>query len=145
MARNKRRKSATARPARHFSTTPLGHTAGRFSEPDLATEEPAFGGFFPTPTVRPLIRTVLVEPAPYQPPPRRGKRQSPTVAVRATFRSTDRSTRSPFLNATMVSPQLTERAILCAKRNIRREVIFATKRTGKGASAPRRKPSKVRC
>jgi len=142
-----RSRGSTVRLAR--PTTALDHTASRYRDPlqGLLADDypPESGGFFDSP-VRPLIRTVLEIPStPYQAPPRRGKRASPTVAVRATFRSTDKAVRSPFLNATAITPQLTERAILCAKRNIRREVIFATKATGRGSKAPRRFRSKVKC
>ncbi|AZL82754.1 hypothetical protein [Apis mellifera associated microvirus 48] len=132
------------------SSPALGHTASRYTGQPLSDYYPAsladIREAFSLPTVRPLIRTVLPEPdTGFQAPPRRGKRSSPAVAVRATMRSSDRVTRSPYLNATMFTPDLTARAILCAKRSIRREVIFATKSAGRGAKAPRRKRSKVKC
>lgn len=147
MSRNKRRRKSTSWSARQI-TYPLDHTADSYGEPlDFAESAslPEFGEAFSRPTVRPLIRTVLVERPPFQSPPRRGKRQSPLVQVRATIRSSDKAIRSPFGNATMITPELATRAIVCAKRNIRREVLFATKSTGKGAKAPRKNRSKVRC
>lgn len=150
MSRKSRKRSGGNQPrlARPTSTA-LDHTASRYA-PALSDYYPAsleeLREAFSLPTVRSLIRTVLPEPVPrFQAPPRRGKRLSPAVAVRATMRSSDRAVRSPFQNATMVTPDLTSRAILCAKRSIRREVIFATKSTGKGSRAPRRKRSKVKC
>lgn len=149
MAKNRRRRRATAlRPARH--TPPfkksLGHTAGPSLDFYAPVSLPDIRQAFSTRPVRsPLIRTVLEIPQGFQPKPRRGVRQSVVVQSRATGRSSDRRTRSPFLNATMVTPQLTERALICAKRMIRKEVLFATKRTGKGAQSPRKSPSKVRC
>lgn len=144
MARNKSRRSGnTVWSTRQLTPSKsLGHTVDRLR----------FGGFdadaeeaFTAPVRSPLIRTVLEIPSSSQPPPRRGLRSSPVVAVRATGRSSQKRVRSPFLNATTLTPQLTERAIICAKRTIRREVLFARKRTGKGARSPRRRPSKVRC
>lgn len=151
MARNRRRRASQNSLARDYYPSPLDHTARRSRVKSVPFDdvEPVslaeIREAFSRPTVRPLIRTVLVEPETFSAPPRRGKRQSPTLAVRATIRSTDRRTRSPYLNATMVTPQLTERALECAKRSIRREVIFATRKTGKGARSPRRTPSKVKC
>lgn len=152
MARNRKRRGGPQSGQRGFSPfSPLGHTAGRYrpaSSGPFGFESPhdTWGDSFITDSpVHPLISTVLPERAPFQSPPRRGKRQSPTLAVRATARSSDVRTRSPFLNATMVTPQLTARALECAKRGIKREVLFALKKTGKGAKAPRRQPSKVKC
>jgi hypothetical protein len=146
MSRNKRnRRGYQERLARPLS--PLDHTASRFHGDLFSDDSVSLADIreaFSIPTVRPLIRTVLVEREPFSSPPRK-RTASPQVPVRATFRSSDRQTRSPFLNATTLSPQLTERAILCAKRGIRREVIFATKSTGAGAKAPRRNRSKTRC
>lgn len=142
MARKQKRRTAYG-----WSTRPspqsLDHTVGLRRRHYVSDWEPI--PLTPTPVRSPLIRTVLEIPAPPQPPPRRGSRRSPVVQVRATFRSSDRQTRSPFLNATAVTPELTERAIICAKRTIRREVLFANKQTGKGAKAPKRNLSKVRC
>lgn len=144
MARKNRGRGSQARLARPY---PLDHTASRSRAPDLPSwddESPSdFEGLFRPIPVRPLIRTVRIDSAP--PQPRLVKRQSPLVQVRATMRSSDRAARSPFLNATAVTPQLADRAILCAKRTIRREVIFANRKTGKGSGAPRRKRSKVKC
>lgn len=145
MARKRRR--VLSRPARRITTQSLGHTAGR----SLGRIEPLRLGpppeaVYRSPVRSPLIRTVLIEPARgYQSPPQRGRPNSPLVPVRATGRSSDRRTRSPFLNATMLTPELTERALICARRNIRKEVLFANRQTGKGARSPKRTPSKVRC
>lgn len=138
--------------AARIARTPyaLDHTAIRSRAPrDIGPEyspesegySPDSGGFF-TPSVRPLIRTVLAQPAPQR---FRKRTQSPLVPVRASMRSFGKATRSPFLNATLVTPQLADRAIVCAKRNIRREVLFAIRRTGKGSGSPRRPKSKVKC
>lgn len=151
MARNSRRKRTTASGiTRH--TPPyrksLGHTVSprslsSFEPVSLADIREAFSRLRPVRS--PLIRTVLVDSS-YQPPPRhRGSPRSPTVQVRATGRSSDVKLRSPFLNAQTITPELTERAIICAKRTIRREVLFASKKTGKGAKSPRKPQSKVRC
>ena len=115
---------------------PLGHTVSRRRPWD------------PIPTVRStLMRTVLGDTTDYRGSPNTRPNmlrvRSPVVAVRATGRSSDRQVRSPFLNATMVTPQLTARSLICARRSIRREVLFATKRTnGSGAKKTR---SKVGC
>lgn len=145
MSRNNRRRRSTSQ-ASAFSPT-LDHTASRYPrrlsdyQPvSLADIREAFSLVSDDSQVRPLIRTVLPEPAPF-----RKMRQSPTRPVRATFRSSDRATRSPFLNATTVTPQLTERALECASRTIRKEVLFAKRKTGKGSRAPRRNRSKVKC
>lgn len=140
MAKNRRTRGQTVRLTRPNSA--LGHTVSRFraSEP-----EPDYSPVPTGPVRYPLIRTVLVDTSTHQNPPRRGNRQSPGRQVRATFRSSDRQTRSPFLNATMLTPELTNRAIVCAGRNIRREVLFARKQTGKGSRSPRRNRSKVKC
>lgn len=147
MARNNRNRSPSGWPTRQTPSPSLGHTVGSRNRLDRATPvsladiREAFSG----PVRTPLIRTVLEIPD-FQPtPPRRSTPRSVVVQARATGRSSDKAIRSPFLNATMVTPELTERAMLCARRGIRREVLFATKRTGKGARSPRRKPSKVRC
>lgn len=100
----------------------------------------------PLPSAFTLIRTVLAEPAPgFVSPPRRGKPRSPLVSVRATDRSSDYQAKRFTWNPTALHPELTQRSIHCARRGIRREVLFATRRTGKGAKAPRRRQSKTRC
>lgn len=152
MARNsRRRRSPTQGPTRQYSPPALGHTVGPYSLLD-AQDRPGEGWAWESPSpppVRPLIRTVLENPStppnPNKIRPRRFSPQSSTLQSRATGRSSDRPIRSPFLNATMVTPQLAERAIQCAKRGIRREVLFATRNTGKGALSPRKPPSKWRC
>lgn len=145
MSRNNRRRRSISQ-ASAFSPT-LDHTASRYSrrlsdyEPvSLADIREAFSMPQTGAQYDPLIHTVLPEPAPF-----RKMRPSPTRPVRATFRSSDRATRSPFLNATTVTPQLTERALECASRTIRKEVLFAKRKTGKGSKAPRRQRSKVKC
>jgi len=146
MARpNNRRRVLSGWPTRQTLNKSLGHTVGQPRDYFSGHSDDPWESIPSRIPVRPLIRTVLENSEDFQPPPRRGKRQSPTVAVRATFRSSGKATRSPFLNATMVTPELTERAIICAKRNIRKEVLFATKRTGKGSRSTKRTPSKVRC
>lgn len=149
MPNKRRRIRATAsRSARLTSPsyTPLDHPAGlprRFSAV-YGLDDPFVQPVPVRGTVRPLIRTVLVERS--SPAPRlRGLRPSPVLRSRASARSSQVRVRSPFLNATMVSPELTRRSVECAKRGIRREVLFALRRTGKGARSPRRSPSKWRC
>lgn len=154
MSRNNRRRRSQSRLARPPSA--LDHTASRFGGPVLDFDLPdypsvslddlreAFSVSNPS-QVRTLIRTVLPEPERSRSIKPRKRTQSPTLPVRATFRSSDRVVKSPFLIATGNTPQLPERAIHCAKRGIRREVLFATKSTGQGAKSPRRKRSKVRC
>lgn len=147
MARNSRRKRATAlRPARRTPSfnTSLGHTAGSPFDSYELSSLPGPRQAVYNPVRSPLIRTVLVDSV-YQPRPQRGRPNSPVAQARATGRSSDRRIRSPFLNATMLTPELTERALICARRGIRKEVLFATKRTGKGAKSPKRYRSKVRC
>lgn len=158
MARNNRRsaRQSNAWSTRHSPPSALAHTVDLFGHSDGYTPAPAAGDFDPldtlvfgvrTPPVRtPLIRTVLIE---------RGSENfshypdsrlpSPVASERATGRSSDRQTRSPFLNATMVTPQLSERALVCARRGIRREVLFAKRRTGKGSRSPRKPKSKWSC
>lgn len=142
MARkNNRRSRYSYGPARRTLTKSLDHTAGPprafswLSDPGL---DPVFHRSVRTP----LIRTVLPEPVRV---PQRSQRSSPVVSSRATGRSSDVQVRSPFRGAVFLTPQLTERAIACAKRGIRREVLFATKRTAKGSGSPRKPPSKWRC
>lgn len=151
MARSNRRRRAPTGWTTRQSPQALGHTVGQPRDTLNFGTPPATGGFttLRNKPVRPSIRTVLEISSPPRrakyPAPSRGKRQSPQLAVRATGRSTDRQIRSPFLNATMLTPELTERALVCARRNIRREVIFAQRKTGKGSRSPKRIPSKVRC
>lgn len=123
------------RETRWQSSKPLDHTVS----PRQRTRGPE-----PLSTL-PLMRTVLGDSlrGVTKQAPKAPLRRSPTVVVRATGRSTDRQIKSPFLNATMFTPELTNRAMECARRHIRREVLFATKRTN-GSGAKRRR-SKVRC
>lgn len=69
-------------------------------------------------------------------------RSSPVVRSRATGRS---RLVTPWEQARFISPQLTNRAMVCARRSIRREVLFAIKGTGKGSKAKRGPRSSVRC
>lgn len=92
-------------------------------------------------TVRPLIRTVLTDTRQvYQ------ARRSPDVPRRAAAR---RSTRqiSPWGPISMDATPPLARDLTCAKRSIRREVLFAIKGTGVGSRSSRRitAESKVRC
>lgn len=151
MSRRNRRGGRSGGVARPFPSA-LDHPATRFRRPDWDDSGPesdpsdAFGGVFSVhhngATVRSLIRTVLPERGW---PVRPSRLRSPLVPVRASMRSSGKAARSPFLNATTVTPQLAERAITCAKRTIRREVLFATRRTGAGSASPRRPKSKVKC
>lgn len=147
MARNRPKRPHSTGPTRLSSA--LDHTVGYgglgdFDSVSLADIREAFR-IQDRPVRSPLIRTVRIEREPFYAPPRSGKRQSPTLAVRATFRSSDAPIRSPFKGATMVTPELTQRALECARRGIRREVLFATKRTGKGSVSPKKRYSKTRC
>jgi len=86
-------------------------------------------------SANPLISTVLDDTTPIQRP--RGLLSSPTVSSRATQR-----TKTPYnkrFQSLLVSPQLTERSLACARRSIRREVIFALRKQGKGAQSPKRR------
>lgn len=141
MARNNRNRYRGQSVRLTRAPTALGHTVSRFSD---SVESP-FDRPVPTRPVRPLIRTVRIDSAPPSNAPTRGRLRSPAVAVRASGRSSDQRTRSPFLNAQMITPQLANRALVCASRTIRREVLFARKQTGKGARSPRRQRSKVNC
>lgn len=126
--------------ARRSPTQSLDHTANRRPQ-----REP-----LPLSTVRyPLMRTVLGDRmSPRIRPPAgafQPSRASPAAVVRGSTRarSTAKRLSSPFLQSTLLMQSVPERAMVCARRHIRREVLFATKRTGgKGARRPR---SKVRC
>lgn len=75
-----------------------------------------------------------------------GTRQSPVVRSRATYRSRRITPAEGF--KTLSSPQLTERSQVCARRSIRREVLFAIKATGRGSGSGKRRrtpTSKMRC
>jgi len=92
-------------------------------------------------TVRRLIRTVLTDTH-----PRNQTRAHLNVSRRAVLRS--RTPHDPWSADRLVSSgPLYERNFICARRSIRREVLFALKATGRGAGAPRRRTeeSKVRC
>lgn len=68
----------------------------------------------------------------------------PNSQIRATLRS---RTIGPWEQISDLVPQLTQRSYLCARRSIRREVLFAIRGTGKGAKAQRKHTakSKIRC
>lgn len=94
-----------------------------------------------TRTVRPLIRTVLTDTH-----PRNQTRAGLNVSRRAVLRG--RTPVNPWDPASFHSSgPLYERNFICARRSIRREVLFALNATGRGAGAPRRRTqeSKVRC
>lgn len=101
----------------------------------------------PRNSASPLISTVLVVP---QDPPRwGGSRESPRIRVYASHRSTGaaRKASSPFGQVVDAPVQLSNRAIVCARRGVRREVLFAQRKTGRGARSPRQRAynSYVRC
>lgn len=92
-------------------------------------------------TVRPLIRTVLTDTR-----PRSGTRSHLDVSRRAVLRS--RTPPNPWELASFHSSgPLYHRNFVCARRSIRREVLFAIKGTSRGSGAPRRRSpdSNVRC
>lgn len=96
---------------------------------------PSFG------TVRSsLMRTVPTDTKLIGSPRLIGK--SPDVPVRASMRS------HPVYTVLQPVKQLAERALACARRTIRREVLFGLGRTGKGSQSPIRRrtaDSKERC
>lgn len=104
-------------------------------------------------TVRPtLMRTVLGDTTrsrvvSFKPPAALRRVASPTAVVRASARSLSLQTKaaSPFRQATFYKPEVAKRALDCARRSIRREVLFAIDRRRKGSGGGRRKQSKVRC
>ena len=97
-------------------------------------------------TVRPLIRTVLTDTL----SPRRGTRTHLDASRRAVLRSRAASpwaTGAQALFAPHVKPPL-QRSLTCARRTIRKEVLFALGRTPAGSGSRSRKhnpDSKVRC
>jgi len=96
-------------------------------------------------TVRPLIRTVLTDTRGSFP-----SRRSPDVPRRAQGRSaTARPSMKTMLSwgFPLAAPPVFNRAVICAKRAIRREVLFAIRGTGAGSRSTRRftKDSKERC
>lgn len=84
-----------------------------------------------------LMRTVQMTPA--------RDRPSPMARARSIFRV---SSNNPykFRVLTLDKPAvLPDRAFTCARRSIRKEVLFALRQTGKGSKSPRRPKSKVKC
>lgn len=103
-------------------------------------------------TVRPLMRTVLGDTSrsrlvSSKPPRALVRVASPAAVVRASGRSVSLQTKaaSPFRQATFYKPMVPQRSLDCARRTIRREVLFATDRRRKGSGGGRRKQSKARC
>ena len=68
------------------------------------------------------------------------RRASPDLAVRASFRSSFRHVKQGYVLNVVVPPSLRRRALNCAHRTIRREVLFALNRkTGRGSGGSRRR------
>lgn len=88
-------------------------------------------------TVRPLIRTVLTDT-------RQGTRRHLDVSRRAVLRS---RSPSPWTTDPWVETPPLPRSLTCARRSIRKEVLFALGQTGSGSRSPRRRTaeSKTRC
>lgn len=128
--RNKRARGPISAPSR---TPPTYPTSARRTEPLDHTAEPSVLHH----STPPLMRTVLGDRL-------AGTRQSPVVRSRASGRSRPVT---PMQQVRLISPELTERAMVCARRSIRREVLFAIKGTGRGAKSKRKYSarSKVRC
>lgn len=103
----------------------------------------------PLRTVRPLIRTVLTDTI----SPRAGTRRHLSASRRAVLRSRSPSPwptggLSDFSPDVYVGKAPLQRTSICARRQIRKEVLFALGRTssGSGSSRRRRTPeSHVRC
>lgn len=131
---------APQRPATPFSLIgPLPPYRGGF--PARRSAPPALDHPATARTVRPLIRTVLTDTR-----PRSGTRTHLDVSRRALTRT--RTRLNPWSPVAFGdTPTVYPRAFICARRAIRREVLFAIKATGRGAGAPRRftANSKVRC
>lgn len=97
-------------------------------------------------TVRPLIRTVLTDT-------RQATRRHLDASRRAVLRSRSPSpwTTGPladFGSDVYVEKAPLQRSLTCARRTIRREVLFATRRTPAGSAAASRRrnsESKTRC
>ena len=110
----------------------------RYGSVNLSSAPLALGHTARSRTVRSSIRTVLTDRD-----PRNETRRHLDVSRRAVFRS-----RTP-LDPWSVLPEhsLHPRNFTCARRSIRREVLFAIRGTGKGSRSPRRftAESKVRC
>lgn len=133
------RKGSRKRETRGQSSTTLDHTVSPRRPADRE----------PVSTVRStLMRTVLGDRSPRamspsRPPASLRLKPSPTLAVRSSGRSYGAKAKSPFLNATLLTPEITQRAMTCARRAIRREVLFAKR--GLSGGSPKRHRSKVRC
>lgn len=133
MARSNRRNRVQGPTSAPSRTPPTYSTASARLGPLDHTAEPSHS-YNSTP---PLMRTVLGDRTPGL-----ATRSSPVVRSRATGRS---RLVTPWEQVRLISPELTKRAMVCARRTIRREVLFATKATGKGSKSPRGPRSKVRC
>lgn len=133
MTRSKRRNRAQGPISAPSRYPPTYSTASARLDPLDHTAEPSFSDH----STRTLMRTVLGDRTPGL-----ASRFSPVVRSRATGRS---RVVTPWEQVRLISPQLTNRAMVCARRTIRREVLFALKGTGKGSKSPRRPKSKVRC
>lgn len=130
----------------------------RQRRPDLARRNPtkslgytAQSGFRAVPLSKPqyapLMRTVLGDTVTTRPASiHRGRMFSPSLPVRASGRVQGRdklvSLEYPLGQVPVEMPR---RAVECAKRQIRREVLFATDRTSRGSRSPRRPKSNWRC
>lgn len=143
MSRRSRRSStrdALRRPSSFEAGSPSSYRSARFLEPlDYPAERFSDG----VPRARRPVRYNSISTGlnDSRPVPRslfRGSPVSSLYPVRATFRT--RSV-SPGLDVRSVirGKELPARALDCAKRVIRKEVLFALGRTGRGARSPRRR------
>jgi len=119
------------RPITRYSQSALVHTVSRRSRLPL-----------PSAQFVPLIRTVLDDTTNR----RVGISAPPTLPVRASGRvrpaAQRQAARTPWSG---MFDSLPERALQCARRAIRREVLFATNQRRKGAGGTRRRQSEWRC
>lgn len=150
MSRRSRRPSRDAygRPSSFEAGSPSTYRSARFLEPlDYPAER--FSEGLPR-SKRPvrynLISTGLNDSRPVPRAGFRGSARSSLFSVRATLRT--RSV-SPGVDVRSVirGKELPVRALDCAKRVIRKEVLFALRRTGRGSKSPRRRrrESSVKC
>lgn len=84
-----------------------------------------------------LMRTVQMTPARDRPSPLARARSIHRVSSPYRYRFRVLSLDKPAV--------LPERAFVCARRQVRKEVLFALRQTGKGARSPRSPRSKVSC